>query len=1098
MQFKLIVRRLAPPEKADAGPHAFRAEDFDLASGLRLPDNGLQVPYEILDPRGRVVAGGTLTLNDFGTAAGKAALNGETAVGAYTFRAYLGGAARLVPDAFAVRYYRVPNFEVEVAGVPERAKDVHELSVNVTARYYFGKAVAGGKAEARLVRPDEWKPLAEADAVLDDSGKAALKLHVEKDLGGGDYVVIVAVTDDAGRTVSRPAPLRVDGPVPAAGLASLPRFVPAETALHVPTAAVEVVAEQWYHDGEANADRSRRLTFAVKDGEAVIRPAEPGWYTLTAGREETEIFVYGDKGDPFRTWTRQEQGRRDQERDNDHRGPRKRVARWVDLTHYRSEQVGDVEGGVLARPPLLALFDRRQARVGDKLRVLVYTPVKSPRLVLTMEGWTVEDYFVAGPIDEPGDYHVLDIPIRARELPNFYLQGEVAAGDAVPFLDVPYERLEELEKEPREGDGEDPLWCRVDVIDPNPAPRGGTLKVDVKTDRQEYKPGDAVNVEVRVVGADGKPREAEASLAAVDEGVYSFGEDHASGLARTFSDPHPPQRYARKTWRSSQGDRWEIEAKRLEEWKTHPIQMLQDMAKQMAEAKEGASSERGLHSLAPAAAAVEGELPAAVILAGRLRMDFRETAAWLPQLRTGPDGTAKASFKLPDSLTEYRITAVALTKDIEIDVGRASVRATLPLAAQLVLPRFAVEQDRLTAVGLIHNNGPRDCVCTITWEVEGAAVDGPKTPPDGWTQETAGGKVVSRGRIAVAAGKSARVGLRLHMDHVGAVKVVFHCEDGAEGDAETRSLEVQPLGREREVIFDGSFQAGEKIVLPAGFTPRELNVVVARGDAARSLEGVGGLVDYPYGCVEQTMSRFLPAVAVQHATRETALQLPPEVAAKLPDVLSKGLTRLYRFQHDDGGWGWWEKDATDPRMTAYVIYGLARCRKAGVPVDAGVLDRACAWLARQLDGDALLEPLKSRAWLALALAGRADAAALDRQAAEAGDAPETRCTLALACRAAGLSERGERLWASVRDWKPEGAAGLVLKLRAALEYGGPLDECQADAKRLVALRTGLGWGNTQETADAVEALAGMTGYVADRAPARSVRVTVGGKGRSWM
>src|SRR5439155_21629240 len=133
---------------------------------------------------------------------------------------------------------------------------------------------------------------------------------------------------------------------------------------------------------------------------------------------------------------------------------------------------------------------------------------------------------------------------------------------------------------------------------------GETLKVDVTTDRREYKPGDAVDVEVRVTGRDGKPREAEASLAAVDEGVYSFGEDRAFGLARQFADPHPAQRYARKTWRSSQGNRWVIEAQRLDDWKHNPLQRIQDLQKAMSEAKEGMAAEAGLRDFRNVAPAV--------------------------------------------------------------------------------------------------------------------------------------------------------------------------------------------------------------------------------------------------------------------------------------------------------------------------------------------------------------------------------------------------------------------------------------------------------------------------------------------------------------
>ena len=34
-----------------------------------------------------------------------------------------------------------------------------------------------------------------------------------------------------------------------------------------------------------------------------------------------------------------------------------------------------------------------------------------------------------------------------------------------------------------------------------------------------------------------------------------------------------------------------------------------------------------------------------------------------------------------------------------------------------------------------------------------------------------------------------------------------------------------------------------------------------------------------------------------------------------------GLERLYTFQHEDGGWGWWQTDETHPFMTAYVLAG---------------------------------------------------------------------------------------------------------------------------------------------------------------------------------
>ena len=71
------------------------------------------------------------------------------------------------------------------------------------------------------------------------------------------------------------------------------------------------------------------------------------------------------------------------------------------------------------------------------------------------------------------------------------------------------------------------------------------------------------------------------------------------------------------------------------------------------------------------------------------------------------------------------------------------------------------------------------------------------------------------------------------------------------------------------------------------------------------------------------------------------------MTAKLPDVIKKGLERLYSFQHADGGWGWWPHDQSTDRMSIYVLEGLARCRLAGVPVDDAVIDIE-SWLSGKI------------------------------------------------------------------------------------------------------------------------------------------------------
>ncbi len=78
------------------------------------------------------------------------------------------------------------------------------------------------------------------------------------------------------------------------------------------------------------------------------------------------------------------------------------------------------------------------------------------------------------------------------------------------------------------------------------------------------------------------------------------------------------------------------------------------------------------------------------------------------------------------------------------------------------------------------------------------------------------------------------------------------------------------------------------------------------------------------------MSSFLPNILVTKAVKDLGLT-PPAASAELDKKIAAGLQRLYTFQHDDGGWGWWQTDETHPFMTAYVVAGLAQAKAGGLP-----------------------------------------------------------------------------------------------------------------------------------------------------------------------
>jgi hypothetical protein len=70
---------------------------------------------------------------------------------------------------------------------------------------------------------------------------------------------------------------------------------------------------------------------------------------------------------------------------------------------------------------------------------------------------------------------------------------------------------------------------------------------------------------------------------------------------------------------------------------------------------------------------------------------------------------------------------------------------------------------------------------------------------------------------------------------------------------------------------------------------------------------------------------------------------------ELPKMIEAGLQRLYDQQNVDGGIGWWKGDASNPNMTAYILFGLHEVKKAGYSVDEGMMERGISFVTHWLE-----------------------------------------------------------------------------------------------------------------------------------------------------
>ncbi len=702
---------------------------------------------------------------------------------------------------------------------------------------------------------------------------------------------------------------------------------------------------------------------------------------------------------------------------------------WVDLSPAHNE----------GQEPMLGLLGKQRIRVGENVPVLLKIPRRVPRVLITMEGETTLDYhLVEIPTPTPA-FLLVQVPVSRRLAPNFYIQAFSL-----------YEGLSSM----AERRWSEPTRTRIDVITGETGP--GSLTVEIVADRMEYQPGDRVKVDLEAMHSADLPAQSELLLSVVDESVYHFAAERRAQIAHMFAGIGDERQFREKTWRTS--------------GRAYSVEVLQQ---QMMEAAQE-SVEYALSESAPLLAEF-GEPPISQFPITRLRQDFRETAAWFPQIETDAKGKAHVEFALPDSLTEYRLSALAITKENEFGWGQARIKASLPLSGQVILPRFAMVGDEVELRVLVHNHTANEETVRVRLELSGL--------------EIVDQAELLQAVVAAEESQTLRVPVRVLDTRMAMVKARITTTRFS--DAVQRQMPVKRFGVKRTIEQSGTVDGEHIISFPKDLQVETFSLSMSQNqhlDVASALSGLDSLIGYPYGCVEQTMSRFLPSVMLSRAAQHGGIDLPENLVAKLPDILGKGLARLYRFQHADGGWGWWIRDKSHDLMTLYVVHGLLRCKRSGVDVDETVLKRGLDCLASRLDTFTVEKPfihstgisydertLAARYRLVLARGGRLnseDATNFARVVLQDPNAmPFTIAQTALMCRMLRLEELAGKLYTRCRDWTPNDPTATAVQLSLQSEFCEPLPDLLRTARRLTGMRRSDGWGNTRATAWAVEALA---------------------------
>ncbi len=508
---------------------------------------------------------------------------------------------------------------------------------------------------------------------------------------------------------------------------------------------------------------------------------------------------------------------------------------------------------------------------GETARLMVKSPYEEATALITVER---EGILQSRVTTLTGSTPMIELPITEEYLPNVFVGVILLKGRTAP---------------PRVGSDPGAPSFKIGYASLSVDPDQKRLQVDLSPDQEQYRPGETATVDLQLTDAAGRGVPGEIAFSAADAGVLDL-------IDYRLPDPFDTFYGARRLGVSTSELRAEIVEQRSYGQKAED-----------AGGGGGAAEADGLSSP---------------------RTDFRPSAHWASSIQTDDDGEATVSFKLPESLTTFRLMATAHTADHQFGAATEDIVVTKPLVLKDALPRFARIDDTFEAGVLVTNRSDEAGTATVTASAPSSAgltIDGDSTRT-----------------VELDAGATREVRFDWTASAAGDAALTFRARLNGETDAMTTSLPVQrPTTKTTSATFASTADtAREALRTPGDRVPGlgQFDVTLA-STALVGLDGaVEHLFEYPYGCLEQATSRVRPLLT--GGALLDAFDLQAFADRSRDEAVRSWMRSLSKYQVRRGFSLWEGSTRVNPYVTGYVLLTLAEAQDAGYDLPQPLTDNA--------------------------------------------------------------------------------------------------------------------------------------------------------------
>ncbi|MFG0875874.1 alpha-2-macroglobulin [Aeromonas media] len=317
---------------------------------------------------------------------------------------------------------------------------------------------------------------------------------------------------------------------------------------------------------------------------------------------------------------------------------------------------------------------------------------------------------------------------------------------------------------------------------------------------------------------------------------------------------------------------------------------------------------------------------------GALESRVEIAALWSGEVSFDEQGKAVIPLELPNFNGELALMALAWNEQ-QVGEAERAVKVVAPLVAEIGWPRFGARGDETRALVQLRNMSGEDQTLSLAWTLNGGLKANGELPS---TLSLKNGEEQWLTLPLTVTGASGVASLQLAASGKDfAISRDWTLPLRSPWPAETRQR-YQMLAPGQQMSFAPAELAGldranlQGLLSLSGTPP---------WDPAAQWQA---LADYPYACLEQTLSRAWPYLLTT-ADERAAWSKPAEgkKAASEADVQRALLQRLQRLQLPSGGFGLWDGRSDEEQwLTAYAADYLLARKEAGDAVPEAMLNQA--------------------------------------------------------------------------------------------------------------------------------------------------------------